>query len=181
MTWALRTCRATRGPADVRYGPTFPRKLTSNFKNQPTEHFSRWTCEQQIQLVRQTRQDFEKSSYPPFTPVLGEIWAALQIVRQSDKSAYWLFYSLTLRTATSFPANMAQIWKHVRHILFRRILKNQPTFSFSQLTCEQQMQLVRANRLDFEKLVYSLNFALYFSKAYLVFGPFGPCRTTDGI
>ena len=27
VTWALRTCRAARGPGDVRYGPTFPVKL----------------------------------------------------------------------------------------------------------------------------------------------------------
>ena len=41
MTWALRTCRATRGPADVRYGPTFPRKLHLILTNQGTENFSR--------------------------------------------------------------------------------------------------------------------------------------------
>ena len=41
VTWALRTCRAARGPVDVRYGPTFPHKLNSNLKNQPANHLSR--------------------------------------------------------------------------------------------------------------------------------------------
>ena len=41
VTWALRTCRTACGLADVRYGPTFPRKLHLILTNQGTVIFTR--------------------------------------------------------------------------------------------------------------------------------------------